>query len=176
MNKQEFQEVYNLAVDSSVDLHQADMSMLDGFGTAGFQPVVVSREAAARMIRYQCVQLNGQIDADKLQECQYAFRHKVSIVGPVPPSADREMLGKALVALDAACTFVGLLYGVVATKHLEEKLTFTDTADEIRRYLCQHGFATSKQAENEAENLGDDWTVGVNPAGRFIPQFTREDD
>lgn len=79
MNKAEFQRAYALAV-SDTDLSGADDSLLDGFGLPDFEPVAVTVEAAARTIRWQCVMLNGQIDAEALNDCRTAFRRKVQIV------------------------------------------------------------------------------------------------
>lgn len=79
MNKAEFQRAYKIAT-SDHDLSDADDSSLFGFGLPDFQPVATTIEAAAKTIRWQCVQLNGGIDTVALDECRQLFRRRVQIV------------------------------------------------------------------------------------------------
>lgn len=78
MNKAEFNRAYAIAT-SSRDLSDVNDDLLFGFGLPDFQPVATTVEAAAKTIRWQCVQLNGGIDTVALNECRQLFRQRVQI-------------------------------------------------------------------------------------------------
>jgi hypothetical protein len=81
MHKTEFQKAYEIAV-SKQSLENVDFDALLGFGRPDFKPVKVPIEAVASVIRWQCCQMNGQIDSVALAECWEFMRRKVTIVKP----------------------------------------------------------------------------------------------
>jgi hypothetical protein len=87
MNKAELTAAVNLAKDKSqrfVDdrgKEIVDTSIFDGFALYGFQPVTCTLRQLAALVRWQCVMMNGEIDAEKLNELADAGRHKFTVVG-----------------------------------------------------------------------------------------------
>ena len=79
MNKAEFQRAYGIAA-SEQDLSDCDDTILDGFGLPDFQPVCVTIEAVAKILRWQCFYIFGGVDQEALTECRNAFRRKVTVV------------------------------------------------------------------------------------------------
>jgi len=81
MNKPQLDEAMRIARDPNRDLLQVDLTTLEGYGLPGFKPVSVTIEMVAAMIRWQCIQLNGEIDAEEFDQLVNVFRHKVTIIG-----------------------------------------------------------------------------------------------
>jgi hypothetical protein len=81
MTNEQFQRAYDLAIDPNFSSLKHDISIFDGFGLRGFQPITATIEAVAACIRWQCCQMNGGIDQEALTECHDAFRRKVTMVG-----------------------------------------------------------------------------------------------
>ena len=61
-------------------LNVADLSIFDGFGLPDFRPVTCTVEALAILIRWQSVQLNGEINAAALQEIATYGRHRFLVL------------------------------------------------------------------------------------------------
>jgi hypothetical protein len=80
MNRTQLNAAVTLA-QTNADLSAHDDSILHGFGLHAFAPVVVTIPQLARMIRWQCVQLNGGIDSDALNEIARIGRTKFTVVG-----------------------------------------------------------------------------------------------
>ena len=64
---------------TQADLSAFDFTPLFGCGLAGFKPVTVTLESAARFIRWQCVQFSGGMDAEELASLAIIFRHSVTL-------------------------------------------------------------------------------------------------
>ena len=65
MTLEQFRKAAALAL-SNAELPVADAQVFDGFGLPSFQPVYVTIEAVAKLIRYQCFYLDGTFDSDAL--------------------------------------------------------------------------------------------------------------
>jgi len=79
MNKAEFQRAWEVA-NSDKDLSDVDDTILDGFGLRDFEPVTVTIEVVAKMLRWQCFYIFGVVDQEALTECRNHFRRKVTVV------------------------------------------------------------------------------------------------
>jgi hypothetical protein len=89
MKRDQLEKAVQLAL-SKADLDVADLAIFDGFGLAGFKPVTVTTRALAMLIRWQCVQFNGQISAEALDEIATLGRTRFSVVdvGQFAPPAN----------------------------------------------------------------------------------------
>lgn len=88
MKREQLEKAVQLAL-SNADLDIADLAMFDGFGLAGFKPVTVTTRALAMLVRWQCVQLNGQINSEALDEIAAFGRTRFSVVDDgrcIPPA------------------------------------------------------------------------------------------
>jgi hypothetical protein len=81
MTKQELSDALFLAWDMSEDLSDADYAPLYGYGLTPFKTAYVTIRAAARMIRWQCIQMNGGLDGQEFDNLAKIFRRKVQIIG-----------------------------------------------------------------------------------------------
>jgi hypothetical protein len=79
MTRYQLEKAVQLAL-SKIDLDIADLSIFDGFGLAGFKPVTVTTRALAMLIRWQCVQMNGQISAEALDEIATLGRMRFNVI------------------------------------------------------------------------------------------------
>lgn len=58
---------------SNESFSQVDISTFMGYGKKGFQPIHCTLRQVAYVIRSQCFQFNGEIDAEEFDDfCQYA--------------------------------------------------------------------------------------------------------
>jgi len=80
MRAPEFKAACKLAFNPSVDLTGENDDSFWGFGLPGFKPIMASLRQVAKTIRYQCLQFDGGIDQDNLQECRTAFRRLVTVI------------------------------------------------------------------------------------------------
>ncbi len=78
MTKQQFDKAVTLA-RTTLDLNDDD-EVLYGCALPNFKPVTVTLEAAAKFIRWHCVQLNGQVDSEALNEMRNISRKKWLVV------------------------------------------------------------------------------------------------
>jgi len=85
MKREQLEKAAQLSL-SKADLDVADLSIFDGFGLAGFKPVTVTTRALAMLIRWQCVQFNGQINSEALDEIATLGRTRFSVVDSAPSS------------------------------------------------------------------------------------------
>lgn len=79
MTKEQFSAALAIA-RSDRDLSTVDDSILYGCGLSDFQPVTVTIEPVAKMLRWQCLQFNGEIDQNELNNMKSIFRRKVFVV------------------------------------------------------------------------------------------------
>ena len=68
-------------------LNVADLSIFDGFGLPDFKPVTCTVEALAMLVRWQCVQLNGEINAEALQEIATYGRKRFLVLSATEQAA-----------------------------------------------------------------------------------------
>lgn len=80
MNKNELNAALKIA-KSKENLLNVDISIFDGFGLSDFCPVNVTIRQVARLIRYQCIMLNGELDAKNFNELCYFARKRFSVFG-----------------------------------------------------------------------------------------------
>jgi len=81
MTKQEIQQATSIAMDSKVELSGVDISVFNGFGLPDFKPVRVTIRQIARLIRWQAVMFNGELDADMYNKVADAGRRKFMVCG-----------------------------------------------------------------------------------------------
>ena len=81
MTKDQLQRAVAIA-ESDTDLsnERKQIDIFDGYGLEGFKPVHVTIKQVADLVRWQCVQFNGCIDADALNELAYAGRKRFLVV------------------------------------------------------------------------------------------------
>lgn len=79
MTLKQFSSAQQLARTPQKEFQHERLARFDGFGLSSFQPVSVTLEDVAALIRYQCLQFNGEFSADALAEIQAAGRHKFVI-------------------------------------------------------------------------------------------------
>lgn len=75
MTKPQFDRAFAIA-RSDRDLTGITDEILHGCGLPNFKPVTITLEVAAVFLRWQCIQLNGQVDAAALNECREISRRK----------------------------------------------------------------------------------------------------
>lgn len=80
MNKAELKAATAIARDFDVDLSNIDDSSLFGCGTKDFQPVYVTLEMAAKLIRWQCATIIGGWDAVEFDNITNILRRKAIIL------------------------------------------------------------------------------------------------
>lgn len=82
MTKNEFNEAFKIAKDFNIDLSNVDDSMLYGCGLPHYRfPVYVTKEAVAKLIRWQALQFNGEWNAEALDEVAQIGRTKFLVLG-----------------------------------------------------------------------------------------------
>lgn len=79
MTTAELKEATALAL-SREDINDS-IDCFDGFGLPSFTPVICTIRQLARLVRWQCVQLNGQIDNEAMQAIHHFGRKRFQIVG-----------------------------------------------------------------------------------------------
>lgn len=79
MTKEQFAEAFKIA-RSDEDLSQVDDSILHGCGLPEFQPVTVTINCFAKLLRYQITQLNGGVDEIELNNMRWIARRKIQVV------------------------------------------------------------------------------------------------
>ena len=80
MTAQQLSEAVTVA-RSHARLNLEDLAIFDGFGLAGFKPIVCTLDALAMLVRWQCVCFDGSIDHEALNEIANLGRHRFHIVG-----------------------------------------------------------------------------------------------
>ena len=78
MNKQEFNKAFELAKNHSYGI--ANISLFDGFGLKGFEPVACTVNDLAGLIAWQAICFNGQVDNEALTEI-WNSKRKFLVVG-----------------------------------------------------------------------------------------------
>ena len=79
MTRSQLEKAVQLAL-SDTDLDVADLAIFDGFGLRGFEPVTVTTRALAMLVRWQCIQFNGHIDPENLNEIATLGRKRFNVV------------------------------------------------------------------------------------------------
>ena len=80
MTKAELSQAVAIA-KSDKDLTGVDTDHMVGYGLSCFEPVHVTLDMVASMIRYQCIMFNGDIDGNELNELADAGRRKFIVIG-----------------------------------------------------------------------------------------------
>lgn len=75
MTKKQFGQAVRIA-QSREDLSKVDDSTLFGCGLPDFKPVFCTIEMVAKFVRWQCLQFNGEFNAENLNECATIARRK----------------------------------------------------------------------------------------------------
>ena len=79
MRKAELSEALKLAQDPNVDLSAED-DLFNGFGLPDFKPVTCTIRQLAKLVRWQCICLNGAVDGNNLNEIAEIGRKKFIVV------------------------------------------------------------------------------------------------
>ena len=79
MNRTDLDTALALA-RSKADLPTEQIDLFDGFGLRDFRPITCTVEALAALVRWQCVNLDGSIDGEALQEIATAGRHRFTVL------------------------------------------------------------------------------------------------
>jgi len=78
MNKNELNQALTIA-QSNESLGHVDISIFEGFGLSSYAPVNVTIRQVASLIRWQAIQLNGEIDAQNFDEIANVGRTKFRV-------------------------------------------------------------------------------------------------
>ena len=81
MTLNQFQQAFAIAKDFNRDLSNVDDSILYGYGLASFKPVHTTLEAVAKTIRWQALMMNGEWDAEALNEVAENGRKNFLVLG-----------------------------------------------------------------------------------------------
>lgn len=65
---------------SDTPLNVADLAIFDGYGLPDFRPVTCTVEALAMLLRWECVCLDGSVDAEALQQIAQLGRHRFTVL------------------------------------------------------------------------------------------------
>ena len=65
---------------SSEDLDRGDLAIFDGYGLPYFAAVTVTVRALAMLIRWQCIYMNGGIDAEQFDLIAAIGRRKFTVI------------------------------------------------------------------------------------------------
>jgi hypothetical protein len=76
----EFKAAFEIA-KTDVSLTQHDIAVFDGFGLPDFQPVTVTVEQVARLIRYQAQFMSGGWESAALNVIRECGRRKFIVLG-----------------------------------------------------------------------------------------------
>jgi len=76
MTKTQFGEAVRIAQADRIDLSGVDDSLLHGCGLPDFKPVYCTVEQVAKLVRWNCMQLNGELDAEELNNVAHIARRK----------------------------------------------------------------------------------------------------
>jgi hypothetical protein len=81
MNKKEFSSAIKIA-ESQKDLSSLDLSVFFGFGLKDFQPVYVTLDSIAALIRYQCFAIfeHKLVDTVELNAIGFHGKKKFNVV------------------------------------------------------------------------------------------------
>lgn len=79
MNKVEFTDALRIAKDSTIDLIDEELGLMNGYGLPNFEPVSVSTRQVARMIRWQALYLNGGWDVEEINSVRQLGRNRFEI-------------------------------------------------------------------------------------------------
>lgn len=88
MRKSELAAALAMAQDKNVRFiddkgkHLEDISIFDGFGFSNFQPITCTLRQLAFLVRWQCVKMNGTIDANNLNDIAIIGRKKFTVLMP----------------------------------------------------------------------------------------------
>jgi len=81
MTRDELKQATAIAMDRNADLSNVDDSLFFGFGLPNYKPVNVTLRQIAKLIRWQAVQLNGELNADLYNEVADVGRRKFVVCG-----------------------------------------------------------------------------------------------
>lgn len=81
MNTQQLDAAMRIAQDGNERLDNEDQSIFDGFGLPNYKGCTCTVRQLAALIRWQCFQLNGKVDAEAFQQIADIGRHKFTVVG-----------------------------------------------------------------------------------------------
>ena len=81
MTRDELKQATAIAMDRNTDLSNVDDSLFLGFGLPSFKPVNVTLRQVAKLIRWQAVMLNDEIDAQMYDEVAQVGRRKFVVCG-----------------------------------------------------------------------------------------------
>ena len=82
MNKQELTNAMTVAKsDSDLSSEMGQIDIFDGFALPDFKPVACTTRQVAALIKWQCFQFDGGIDAEALNEIRVCGRKKFEVVG-----------------------------------------------------------------------------------------------
>lgn len=81
MTNEQLKQATELAV-SKAELPKYN-GWADGFGLPDFKPVFCTIPMLAEIIRWQCVMLNGAIDAESMAAIKYYGKHRFNVVGAI---------------------------------------------------------------------------------------------
>lgn len=79
MTTKQFNQALSLAT-SKENLRDASIGVFDGFGLPDFQVVYVTLRQVARLIRWQALQFNGELDQAALREVKFFSKKRFSII------------------------------------------------------------------------------------------------
>lgn len=81
MTNDQLDRAMKKAQNFEVSLLEVDIDIFNGYGLPSFRQITATLTQVAAVIRWQCIYLNGNVDAEALDLLARVFRHKVLIMG-----------------------------------------------------------------------------------------------
>ena len=79
MKAYQLQDAIDLA-RSGAPLQIEDLAVFEGYGFPDFKPIACTVEALAMLIRWECVQFDGLLDAEALVQIEHVGRRKFTVI------------------------------------------------------------------------------------------------
>lgn len=80
MTKEEFKKAMEISREED-DMSEVDISVFQGYGLPGFGRIHVTLRQVAALIRWECLQFNGEYDGKKLNYVANTGRQRFQIIG-----------------------------------------------------------------------------------------------
>ena len=81
MTKMEMAKALEIAKNPNINLLKEDISIFDGFGLHGFEPIHVTLNQIARIIRWQAQCMDGTWNAEEINAIATIGKKKFRVIG-----------------------------------------------------------------------------------------------
>ena len=81
MTKIEMAKALKIAKNQNIDLFKEDIAIFDGYGLRGFEPIHVTLNQIARIIRWQAQCMDGTLNAEEINAIAAIGKKKFRVIG-----------------------------------------------------------------------------------------------